>query len=493
MSVRRPIFLPILLPILTLLLGPAAARAEGWPDLSTGPKAAAPASADAALLIAVENYATLPAVPGARQNFRDWYTFLTQTRGIPVGRVRVLTDHEGTREKMEALTRAASQDVEPGGTLWFVFIGHGAPARDGHGGILVGFDAQRDPESLYARSAAQNALLSTLGSGRQARTVAVIDACFSGRGTEGKPLLEGLQPVIAMKKDALPAETLILTAAAKEQFAGPLPGSRRPAFSYLMLGALRGWGDANADKQVTAEEALQYSANVLRVMLSGGRNQTPELQGSTKDSVLGQAFETGPDLGKLVIEFFGEGGGRDSNAGARERIIRSQRLVRQGRLADAEKELLAAEALAPELSNVRFSLAEIAEKRGDHATASQRYRSLASSADGGDRRALEQKAAELSLLAEDSVKQRVAGEQAAVARVRWWGSSLIAAGALSAGLGVFAAVKGGQTNAELRAGGFATAADLRSAAERGQTYNKLGWAAAGAATLLGALGLYLVF
>ena len=32
--------------------------------------------------------------------------------------------------------------------LWFVFIGHGAPARDGQDGLLVGFDAQQKARSL---------------------------------------------------------------------------------------------------------------------------------------------------------------------------------------------------------------------------------------------------------------------------------------------------------------------------------------------------------
>jgi hypothetical protein len=48
----------------------------------------------------------------------------------------------------------------------------------------------------------------------------------------------------------------VLSAGKGDQFAGPLPGLGRPAFSWLVLGALRGWGDADRDGTVTAREAV---------------------------------------------------------------------------------------------------------------------------------------------------------------------------------------------------------------------------------------------
>ena len=52
--------------------------------------------------------------------------------------------------------------MEEGGTLWFVFIGHGAPGREGNQGVLVGADAQADVDSLYARSVLQSEVLAAL-------------------------------------------------------------------------------------------------------------------------------------------------------------------------------------------------------------------------------------------------------------------------------------------------------------------------------------------
>jgi len=157
-------------------------------------------------------------------------------------------------------------------------------------------DAQQKAESLYSRSVRQSELSTALG-GKP--TVMVIDACFSGRASAGQPIAAGLQPMILVHPAAAATSTL-LTAGKSDQFAGPLPGSDRPAFSYLVLGALRGWGDANGDGVVTAEEALNYAAKAL-IVLPIGRAQTPELvSGSGSLALARNATEKAPNLTALV-------------------------------------------------------------------------------------------------------------------------------------------------------------------------------------------------
>ena len=76
------------------------------------------------------------------------------------------------------------------------------------------------------------------------------------------------------------AATLVLSAGAGDEFAGPLPGlrPRRPAFSYLLLGAFRGWGDANGNGWVTAKEAVDFANAGLSRLIE--RSQTPQLVGA---------------------------------------------------------------------------------------------------------------------------------------------------------------------------------------------------------------------
>ncbi|MBI3564167.1 MAG: caspase family protein, partial [Elusimicrobia bacterium] len=278
-------------------------RAASWPDLSQASKASGAGKRDAAVIVAVEDYLAVAKVAGADANADDWHAYLTETLQVPADKVALLRGGDATLEKMRKYAAQAAAQVEPGGTLWFVFIGHGAPSKDGNDGLLVGADAQGDADSLYARSLPRAELLDLIAKGRQARAVVLIDACFSGRSREGEALVAGLQPLIVMR-DApgrSDGRAIVLTAAKADQFAGPLPKAPRPrpAFSYLALGALRGWA-ADADGRVTAGALVDFARRALS--LDKGRTQTPELTAGAPDAVLGVGREPGPDLAKIDRE-----------------------------------------------------------------------------------------------------------------------------------------------------------------------------------------------
>lgn len=258
---------------LTLLL-PAIASAQ-WPDLGDAAPVDATGQRDVAVIVAAEDYLLLPDVPGAIANANDWEVFFRNSLKIP--NVYVLANQDATREGMLKFARTASQDAGPGSTIWWVFIGHGAPTLDGKDGLLVGVDAQQSVESLAARGVPQNELLGALQRPR-ATTVMILDACFSGRTADGSALAAGVQPVVAVQPAAaLTASTVVLSAAKATEVAGALDGTPRPAFSYLTLGALRGWAD-DGDGSVTASEVLHYTRRQLRGVK--GRQQTPQAAGN---------------------------------------------------------------------------------------------------------------------------------------------------------------------------------------------------------------------
>lgn len=289
-----------MLPALALaVLASRLSFAALWPELSSLPAEQGGGEADAAVIVGIEKYPFVAPVPGAAQNAEDWHLYLTRTRKVPVGQVKLLRDNEATLEDVRDAAAWAAGAVKPGGTLWFVFIGHGAPHKDGADGVLIGVDAQQRAESLYNRSLRRSELMSILGKGAQERAVVVLDACFSGRTAEGKELVKGLQPLIALAAAGAWPKAAVFTAAKSDQFAGPLPGASRPAFSYLLLGALRGWGDADKDGTVTADEALTYTQGSLEALLKD-RRQTPELLGSLPGALSRLAREAGPDVGSIV-------------------------------------------------------------------------------------------------------------------------------------------------------------------------------------------------
>jgi hypothetical protein len=302
---RRTRSLASLASIAALFCCSATTYADTWPTLSAAPLVQGDASRDAALIVGVDEYAFVPHVEGAAANARDWFTFFVAGEKIPIAKTHLLLNRDGTREGILATARKAAGEVAPGGRLWVIFIGHGAPAADGKDGVLVGVDAQQSASGLYARSVGQREILDAVSGGPQASTLLVVDACFSGRTGTGAPLAPGLQPLIRVKEAAPPkaarTETAILSAGTSDQFAGPLPGLGRPAFSYLVLGALRGWGDRNGKGEVTAQDAVDYARLVLSV-IPLGRSQTPELTSSSSRVVMSRgAAEKGPELSRIAV------------------------------------------------------------------------------------------------------------------------------------------------------------------------------------------------
>ena len=112
--------------------------------------------------------------------------------------------------------------------------------------------------------------------------------------------MENLQPMIPSRVFTSRTAT-VMSAGRSDQFAGPLPGGNRPAFSYLLLGALRGWGDANGDGAITAEEGVEYAEGALSAMLTD-RTQTPQIAGPSVDTKLSRGREEGPDIFAMVLD-----------------------------------------------------------------------------------------------------------------------------------------------------------------------------------------------
>ncbi len=274
--------------------------ADGWPALeATAVPRVGGGEQDAAVIVAIEDYAALPDVPGAVSNGVAWEQYLSDARGVPS--VRLLVNGKGTKEYIEKALDDAAKDVGPNGTLWFVFIGHGAASVDRKDGVLAGWDAQQEFSAFYPRVLQRADVVRRLANGGRQR-VLVLDACFAGRTARGDSIFGDKQPIVPVKLRALP-RAVVLSAAAANEMAGGLPVSARPrpAFSYLLLGALRGWGDgadgSDPDGVVDAKEAVTYAKKALR-RLDATREQTPEASGNA--ALAKSAGETGPDLAALL-------------------------------------------------------------------------------------------------------------------------------------------------------------------------------------------------
>jgi formylglycine-generating enzyme required for sulfatase activity len=284
--------------IFALIASTTPAQADdGWPDMATPARSVGGGEHDAAVVVGVEKYFAVPGISGAESNAKAWYDYLTRTRGASPSSVGLLLNNDAAREDILGAAQKAAGKAGPEGTLWFVFIGHGAPSADGKDGLLVAVDAQQKSESLQTHSVRRDELVKVLEKSRAGKIVVVLDACFSGRGPDGSTIAPGLQPLITVSAAGVTdPRTVILTAAKGDQFAGPLPGAQRPAFSYLVLGGLRGWVGKS---RVTAGDLWRYAGDALEATLRG-RNQTPDLIGKEEKLVGPSAGEKGPDIAVLA-------------------------------------------------------------------------------------------------------------------------------------------------------------------------------------------------
>ena len=122
----------------------------------------------------------------------------------------------------------------------------------------------------------------------------------SGRTGSGAPIAAGLQPLIRVKEITPSQNVVVMSAGASDQFAGPLPGANRPAFSYLVLGAMRGWAGTQ-NGTVTATDSVNYARKVLN-MMPIGRTQEPMIAGVIPNMALSHhATEQGPDLHRMLV------------------------------------------------------------------------------------------------------------------------------------------------------------------------------------------------
>lgn len=279
-----------------LVIAPTTAVAE-YPSLSEPPAVDYDGQQDAALIIAVEDYLLLPDVEGAAEAGREWQAYFESALGIPD--VHFIRDSNARLEQIERFARATAQDVGDDGRIWVVFIGHGSTASDGEDGLLVGTDAPGDAEDLRKRSISQQRLLDILNDAHHRETVMFVDACYSGRDTEGEQLYDAYTAVVPSEKlepeDDVP--TTVLSAAAADEFAGPLPGEDRPAFSYLALGALHGWAD---EGELTARDLIDFTRR--RLLIPGRFQQTPEIYGDEHLVLPAATRQTDPGIDELMDE-----------------------------------------------------------------------------------------------------------------------------------------------------------------------------------------------
>ncbi|MCO4747827.1 MAG: caspase family protein [Proteobacteria bacterium] len=284
-----------------ILLGLAghAKAAPGLPSIDEPLRTGSEAPADTAVVIGVEDYAFVQDVPYAQRDAASVYDLLVYTVGVPSSRVQ-LFDHGASKEQILEAVGRAGENVGVGGSVWVYFAGHGAADPSTGGRMLLGDDVKRDATAFASRGVLVEDL-TALASARGGAVNLIVDACYSGVGREGQELVSGTRLLVPEYAVASKPGVLEWSAASGDQLSGPLHTARHGAFTYLAVGALRGWADGQrdgvVDGVVTAEEAHLYVREGLESLQI--HDQTPVLvteQRVGRRLVGGDALEPRPEL-----------------------------------------------------------------------------------------------------------------------------------------------------------------------------------------------------
>ena len=270
-----------------LLMGLLSNNAEAveWPNLETPVYKTEKQSQDRVVIIALEEYNVLPEVRNAEQSADAWFGYFTETLGIPEGHITVLKSSEASALRIESALKKSSKKLHKEGKLWVLYIGHGLTMYDTGEAAILPFYTDDSIEGLYSKALPMS-LMSQWSSKADGRDIFIFDASFNGLDRKGQKISMSLPS----QKGVLPnvsSKSTIITAAQPGEYAGMV--ANQPALSYLLLGALRGWGDSDANGWINLTEAVDFADDV-------SDTQQPNIQGRYRRQKISEAREQDPRL-----------------------------------------------------------------------------------------------------------------------------------------------------------------------------------------------------
>ncbi len=291
----------MMLPLFALAVSLALAGPSTTPAAVVSPSVDKPLvtgqtnAADAALVVANEAHSALPPQPYATRDGEAFTGFLQDTLGIPSSRIRTLNGADAA--SLRAAVPKAASKVGKGGTFWIFFAGHGTVDASGRR-VLLGVNQSAKPESAGDAGVPLDELIDTVTKLKAKRVILVLDAGFGARSRGGRPLFPGRAvPVPRLAAPASPT-VMVWTATSATETPEVWEEARHGLFTWLVLGALRGWADGALgslpDGIVTMAEAQEY-VNDLSARLGRLPRPTMDSRAEVWDQVLMDGnLEVGP-------------------------------------------------------------------------------------------------------------------------------------------------------------------------------------------------------
>lgn len=233
-----------------------------------------------AVVIGIEQYRErLPKADFADRDATLMGEYLTKVLGYPEENVVVRVNEKAAKADLEKYFEEwLPNNVDPGGSVFIYYSGHGAPNAKTGDAYLVPYDG--DPNFVGTTAYPLKRLYASLGKLPAKDITVVLDSCFSGAG--GRSVLaKGARPMVLSVENAILAsgKTVVITASSGSQTSSTYEEKSHGLFTYYFLKGLQGEGDLNHDGAIDMAELYEYvKPNVQRVARKQyNTEQTPQL------------------------------------------------------------------------------------------------------------------------------------------------------------------------------------------------------------------------
>lgn len=223
-----------------------------------------------ALIIANENYQDVAKVSNAINDGEIFALYCRNTLGLPATNVHLIKDATLNNIKREVnLLGQIARAYDGKASFILYYAGHGVPDESTRNAYLMPVDGYvADLTTCYSL----DNLYATLGNMPSAKTVVLLDACFSG-ATRGDGMLASARGVAIKPKGSTPkGNTVVLTSAQGDETAYPYDEQGHGMFTYFLLKKIKETGG-----NVTLGTLIDYVSNNVKrkSLVINGKEQTP--------------------------------------------------------------------------------------------------------------------------------------------------------------------------------------------------------------------------
>jgi hypothetical protein len=245
-----------------------------------------------ALLIGINEYQSVPSLPGALNDIAAMREILTTRWGFDPRYIRSLTDRAATRAGILAALAELVREVGPDDVVYIHYSGHGSQVQDLTGDEEDGLDetlVPHDGRTSKVRDITDDELDAIFSKLRARAALIVLDSCHSGTATRALDIRTRSVPrdtrtdlyrqAATSTRAIVPrvqTRYVVMSGAAADQEAldGPIEGEYRGFFSYALSRSL-----AASDTNVSPKAVFAgVERELRRIQSQFGRHSMPEPQ-----------------------------------------------------------------------------------------------------------------------------------------------------------------------------------------------------------------------